>query len=370
MARPRSLLVVEDDKAVAESLTRVLTSEDYSVLNASSCDEALLEFSRNDIDIVLLDLTLGAEDGWNVLHALRSLQPDLPIIVTSARASELDPHSSRTATGVLEKPFDVPKLLDLLEETTEKAQAPQGVNQNHRGFIQAGCALLAFFLAPMLANAVVVRPQITAINVQNGNVIVRWQGGGTNQLQSAPTPNGPWQDVDIPTTGFSGTNVMTQPSAFYRDMTIVNNTAAASDYAPPAAPSGFQATSAGCNQVNLSWNPAADPSPSSGIKGYDIYRNGIFLKQVTNSPTTDTGLIASSNYTYSILAIDNAGRVSPKADSAATPTCGVQTLNGSYQIYANSVVGDHHGNSIVAGQFSGTLDPGDGISRSSTGGSG
>jgi len=51
----------------------------------------------------------------------------------------------------------------------------------------------------------------------------------------------------------------------------------------------------------------------------------------------------------------------------------VRTMRGSStgnETIVNGAVADHHANTVIAGQFSGTLDPGDGISRSSTGGSG
>src|SRR6266702_2495322 len=113
MTKPCSLLVVEDDHAVREAVTRVLQSEDYLVSSAASSRDAMLRFSESRIDIVVLDISLGAEDGWQVFHALREQRPELPIIVTSARADELAHSSATRANAVLEKPFDISILLGL-----------------------------------------------------------------------------------------------------------------------------------------------------------------------------------------------------------------------------------------------------------------
>ena len=111
-----SLLVVEDDLAVREAITRALEAEDYQVSSAASCRDAMQQFNQQPIDVVLLDLNLGKEEGWKFFHALKEQRPELPIIVTSAKAYELEHSSATRASGVLEKPFDVPVLLALLKK--------------------------------------------------------------------------------------------------------------------------------------------------------------------------------------------------------------------------------------------------------------
>ncbi len=71
-------------------------------------------------------------------------------------------------------------------------------------------------------------------------------------------------------------------------------------------PTGLNATAASCSQVNLSWNASTDTG-GSGLKGYNVYKNGSYLKQVTTTSTSDTGLNASTSYSYRVSAVDNAG---------------------------------------------------------------
>jgi fibronectin type 3 domain-containing protein len=92
----------------------------------------------------------------------------------------------------------------------------------------------------------------------------------------------------------------------------------------PSIPSGLTATSINCNEVNLSWSASKDTA-GSGLKGYNVYRNGSYLKQVLSpsTSTSDTGLAGSALYSYVVSSIDNAGNESAMSNmaSAATSAC-------------------------------------------------
>jgi|KBSSwiStaDraftv2_1062776.scaffolds.fasta_scaffold995529_2 CheY-like chemotaxis protein len=115
MREKGNLLLVEDDLATCEAMTHVLQTENYHVSSAKSPREAIARFKENQIDVVLLDLSLEDEGGWPVFLKLKELRPDLPIIVTSGRTDELANAFSSQASGVLEKPYDVMVLLELLD---------------------------------------------------------------------------------------------------------------------------------------------------------------------------------------------------------------------------------------------------------------
>jgi DNA-binding response OmpR family regulator len=121
MIKRSSLLLVEEDVEVREALSRALTTENFNVLSASSCREAILAYARNDVDVVLLDLNLGKEDGWNVFQMLKQLRSDLPIVVTSAEREQLENSKAGGASGMLEKPFDIAALVVLLRQTFSRA---------------------------------------------------------------------------------------------------------------------------------------------------------------------------------------------------------------------------------------------------------
>jgi chitodextrinase len=101
-------------------------------------------------------------------------------------------------------------------------------------------------------------------------------------------------------------------------------TPACSDTVKPSVPASVTASATSCTQVNVSWTASTDTG-GSGLKGYNIYRNGVYWKQVLAPATTtsDTGRSASTTYTYKVAAVDNAGNVSAQSSSgsATTPAC-------------------------------------------------
>ena len=106
------LLVVEDDPAAAEMLTRVLLRDGYEVSVVASAAEALDVITRG-VQLVLLDLGLPDMDGLDLCRELRTSRPGLPILVVSARSSEADLvialHAG--ADDYLVKPFRTQELL-------------------------------------------------------------------------------------------------------------------------------------------------------------------------------------------------------------------------------------------------------------------
>jgi hypothetical protein len=106
--------------------------------------------------------------------------------------------------------------------------------------------------------------------------------------------------------------------------TASTNTPACPDTTPPSVPTGVTATAASCSQVNLAWNASTDTG-GSGLKGYNLYRGGSFVKQVAApaTSTSDGGLVASTGYIYTLAAVDNAGNQSSASGAApvTTPTC-------------------------------------------------
>ena len=101
-------------------------------------------------------------------------------------------------------------------------------------------------------------------------------------------------------------------------------TPACSDITAPPVPAGLTAIVISCSQINLSWSASTDTG-GSDLKGYNLYRNGLYLKQVLapSTSTSATELAASTVYSYAVSAIDNAGNESAKssATSASTPAC-------------------------------------------------
>lgn len=89
------------------------------------------------------------------------------------------------------------------------------------------------------------------------------------------------------------------------------------DITPPSTPTNLTATSISSSQINLSWTTSTD---NVGIAGYHIYREGTQIATSTTNSYSDTGLTASTMYTYTVDAYDAAGNISGQSSSTSATT--------------------------------------------------
>jgi two-component system, OmpR family, response regulator MprA len=111
-AKPR-VLVVDDDKAVRESLRRSLEFNGYEVSLATDGAEALAGIGATDPDVVIMDVMMPRLDGIETTRALRTAQNDVPILVLTARDAVGDRVEGLDAGAddYLTKPFALQELL-------------------------------------------------------------------------------------------------------------------------------------------------------------------------------------------------------------------------------------------------------------------
>ena len=86
---PTRVLVVEDDRTVAEVVTKYLEREGFAVESVGDGDEALAHADAHLPDLVVLDIMLPGLDGLEVCRRLRSHAP-IPVVMLTARGSEED----------------------------------------------------------------------------------------------------------------------------------------------------------------------------------------------------------------------------------------------------------------------------------------
>ena len=85
-----TVLLAEDDAAIAEPLSRALQREGYGVVVAVDGVAALDRLRTGEVDLLLLDLGLPGVDGLEVCRRVRAEQPDLPVLMLTARTDEVD----------------------------------------------------------------------------------------------------------------------------------------------------------------------------------------------------------------------------------------------------------------------------------------
>lgn len=119
------ILVVDDDRAVRESLRRSLTFNSYSVELAVDGVDALEKVATSRPDALVLDVMMPRLDGLEVCRRLRSTGDDLPILVLTARdsVSERVAGLDAGADDYLPKPFALEELLARLRALLRRTVA-------------------------------------------------------------------------------------------------------------------------------------------------------------------------------------------------------------------------------------------------------
>lgn len=113
----RSVLVVDDDEDVRDSVATILRDEGYHVETAANGKEALEKLERiPPPGAVLLDLMMPVMNGWSTLEALRKRGPAPPVVVVSAAVRPPPPGIA----AYLRKPIDVDVLLRKLDDVMKQ----------------------------------------------------------------------------------------------------------------------------------------------------------------------------------------------------------------------------------------------------------
>jgi DNA-binding response OmpR family regulator len=109
------LLLVEDESRIARFLIRGLGRNGYEVEHVETGADALKALAQARHALVLLDLGLPDMDGLQVLEALRRANPNVPVIVLTAHATDRGRGLELGADEFLVKPVPFPQLLEQLD---------------------------------------------------------------------------------------------------------------------------------------------------------------------------------------------------------------------------------------------------------------
>jgi DNA-binding response OmpR family regulator len=127
------VLVVDDEAAVRTLLRRLLTMQDYEVLEAEDGSAALKVLQGDRPDIVLLDVSLPVQDGLEVLAQIRK-DSDVPVILVTARGAESDRvvGLKMGADDYVVKPFSAAELSARIESVLRRARAASTTSRGTR----------------------------------------------------------------------------------------------------------------------------------------------------------------------------------------------------------------------------------------------
>ena len=135
MDQPRRILVVEDDQQIADLLALNLRDEGYDVAHCANGEDGLRQLEQGSWDALVLDLMLPGIDGLEICRRVRAMPRYIPIIILSARASEVHRILGLElgADDYLTKPFSV---LELIARDKALLRRVDALSQNAR--IEAG----------------------------------------------------------------------------------------------------------------------------------------------------------------------------------------------------------------------------------------
>lgn len=129
-----SILIVDDDEVMRESLSDVLERRGYEVFSVSSGNGVLPIIQKNIIDLVLLDMKLPDADGIEILKKIKEFDTDILIIMMTAY-SDVETAVSAMKSGAyhyINKPFELEELTLLIEKGLETKSLINEVRRLHR----------------------------------------------------------------------------------------------------------------------------------------------------------------------------------------------------------------------------------------------
>jgi DNA-binding response OmpR family regulator len=112
----KKILIIDDDASVRKALGRVLEEEGYQIILAADGREAIEKFESDAMDLLLLDIGLPIRNGWDTFERISSQALVCPIIMVIGKANQCDIAVAAGLGALMEKPLDVPQLLQKIQE--------------------------------------------------------------------------------------------------------------------------------------------------------------------------------------------------------------------------------------------------------------
>ena len=128
----KKILLVDDERSIRESLSKILRVENYDVLLAENGQEAMEMHRAEIIDLLVLDLNMPVQNGWATLEWLAEVHPLLPVIIITGRCNQRALAETAGADALMEKPLDVPLLLQTVRELLNEPMESRAQRARHR----------------------------------------------------------------------------------------------------------------------------------------------------------------------------------------------------------------------------------------------
>jgi len=116
-----SILIVDDDGGMCETLSDIMEDSGYRTVIALDGYEAMQKVKEMDFDVILMDIRMPGMDGVETFKQIKSIQPGTAVVMMTAYAVEdlIEEALREGAYGVIHKPFDIERMMDLIEGVKE-----------------------------------------------------------------------------------------------------------------------------------------------------------------------------------------------------------------------------------------------------------
>ena len=127
----KTILVIEDDISILRGLKDNLEFEGYAVITETNGEKGLQVALKIKADLILLDIMLPGMNGYEICRKLKKEKPEMPIIMITARGSEMDKVSGLDigADDYVTKPFSIPELMAriraVIRRTSQEKDIPE-----------------------------------------------------------------------------------------------------------------------------------------------------------------------------------------------------------------------------------------------------
>ena len=123
-----SILIVDDDEGMVETLSDILIARRYDVSTAESGERALASVRRREPDVVLMDIKMPGLNGVQTLQAMKAIAPRLKVIMMTAfTRDELVAEAQRAMpVAIVPKPLDLDHVLGLVDRAAQSRDDPSG----------------------------------------------------------------------------------------------------------------------------------------------------------------------------------------------------------------------------------------------------
>ena len=195
----KTVLIVDDEAGIRESMAGLFEDEGYSVIAASSGEEAIERAAEKSPDIVFLDVWLPEMDGLEALARLKELRPKVPVVMMSGHGNiEVAVKATRNgAYDFLEKPFSSIERVILVARLAMERQRLEGENLILKADLQRKWRLIGNS-QPMR----ILRDQIAMASQGNTRVLILGESGTGKELvarqlhEQSSRAEGPFVEVN------------------------------------------------------------------------------------------------------------------------------------------------------------------------------